>query len=215
MPAKLDRAALAALERALAEVSSAPRAVVVRGERRAFCRGLDLHSLLRLSRPEREAAIHTFARCLMRLRRLPVPTLAVVDAPAVSGGVGLAAACDVVLATPTATFALPEVRLGLRHAIERPVIEERVRPARLRQLILKGSSVCAMAAVDIGLADRVVAPTSLRRVIHDEVTSLGLADPSLISAVKSTPGLATTIAAGAEDTLRRLSDPTIAETVAP
>ena len=62
------------------------------------------------------------AKLLHRLHTMPVPTLAVVPGAAIGLGVGLVAACDVVLASDLATFRFSEVRLGIIPAIISPYV---------------------------------------------------------------------------------------------
>src|SRR5260370_22048025 len=64
----------------------------------------------------RQAALH-FAEIFVRMRRIPKPIVAVVHGRALAGGCGLATACDLVLATESATFGYPEVQRGFVPAI--------------------------------------------------------------------------------------------------
>lgn len=208
VPPTLDLGSLLAFEGTLESIADAGVVVVV-GSADGFCTGLDLQSLGGCADADLERAVHAFTRILLRLRRLPRPTIAVVEGPASGGGVGLAAACDVVLATPAATFALPEALFGLRPAIIEPVLRERVRPAKLRQLVLRGASIVGCAAVDIGLADKIVAPESLQRVVRREVRVLARPSETVVGATKRTDGLADALALGAADTLQRLRSPEV------
>jgi enoyl-CoA hydratase/carnithine racemase len=86
----------------------------------------------------------------------PRPTLAVVDGPAIGGGLGLAAACDFVLATERASFGLPEALYGLAPAIIRPALLTRLSTQQLNVLFFTGHARPADVAADLGLVDRVV-----------------------------------------------------------
>ncbi len=73
----------------------------------------------------REDALH-LAELFRTLSTLPRPTIARVQGAAVGGGLGLAAACDIVVATPAASFAMPEVRLGIIPAVISPYVADAI-----------------------------------------------------------------------------------------
>src|ERR671933_604157 len=67
-----------------------------------------------------------FAECLVQIRQARVPVIACVAGKVMGGGVGLVAACDMVLATPETSFMLPEVIVGLVPALTVPFLRLRV-----------------------------------------------------------------------------------------
>ena len=155
LPKSLSRAGVADLAAALARAPRDADVWVLRGTERVFCTGMDLDEACNGS-GDVHVALTAYASCLDALRRAPRPTVALVDGETSGGGVGLAAACDVVLATPRATFALPETMFGLLPSLVLPVLVERVPPQRARLLALSGASIDAKAALAIGLVDAVV-----------------------------------------------------------
>src|SRR5262245_53274641 len=99
---------LVALDRELAGTSEA--VVVLRGEGKLFSAGVDVADHV----PERvEAMIRDFHRVLSRLEQMPAVTIAAVHGAALGGGLELALACDLALATADACLGLPEIRLGV------------------------------------------------------------------------------------------------------
>jgi enoyl-CoA hydratase/carnithine racemase len=84
-----------------------------------------------------------------------VPTIAAVDGPARAGGIGLMAACDLVVVRRDLTFALTEVRIGVAAAIISVPILARVNASHLRGAFLTGELFDAMAARDAGLVTHV------------------------------------------------------------
>jgi methylglutaconyl-CoA hydratase len=88
---------------------------------------------------------------------LPVPTIAVVQGAAYGGGVGLVAACDVVLATASAQFALTEVKLGLVPAMISPFVIDAIGARQARRYFQTAERFDAAAAQRIGLVHEVVA----------------------------------------------------------
>ncbi len=125
-----------------------------------------------------------FGAMLERLASLPVPTIAVVTGVAMGGGCGLAAACDRVIAADDATFAMPEVTLGVAPAQIAPFVLRRAGARRARWLMLSGARIKAAAARDAGLADRVVPGTELREAVASELQLLSAAEPAALRATK-------------------------------
>src|SRR5262249_14717686 len=109
-----------ALESAMLEGSSA--VVVMVGEGAVFCRGLDVSGVDEVPR----TAVEDFAVCLQVIRTGQKLVIALVQGAAIGGGVGLAAACDGVLATTEAVFMLPELLLGLTPSVILPYLAQRV-----------------------------------------------------------------------------------------
>ncbi len=136
------------------------RVVFLRGSGGSFSAGADLEWM-------RDAALHSqddnledamqMAIMLKHLHDLPQLTVALVDGGAFGGGAGLAAACDLAIATRTAKFAFSEVRLGLIAATISPYVIAAIGQRRARGLFATGRVFGAPFAREIGLIDEVVA----------------------------------------------------------
>jgi polyketide biosynthesis enoyl-CoA hydratase PksH len=133
LPRDLDAASVSALARDLetALASTAPVVALRGADDDTYCLGLAIGSSL-----DGPSATHAFSDLLGRMHDSPKPLLAVVDGRAIGGGMGLACACDWVLATARASFALPELLWGLVPAIIWPVITDRMAPHVARQWTL-------------------------------------------------------------------------------
>jgi enoyl-CoA hydratase/carnithine racemase len=156
VPAALNRASVSAMRDAIAGASadSGSRAIVLRGSNpRTFCSGVDFVALAAGEDPAE--AVEAFAACLQSIRRCSKPVICLVEGNADGGGVGIAAAADLVIATSDASFALPELLFGLTPAVVLPFLAERVSLQKLRWLALSSDRVGAFAAVELGLVDRV------------------------------------------------------------
>jgi isohexenylglutaconyl-CoA hydratase len=92
-------------------------------------------------------------RFFARFAALPFMTIAVVDGAAVGGGMGLAAASDVVIATPRARFALTETSLGIPPAQIAPYLAHRLGEHVARRLAMTGARIEGREAETLGLAD--------------------------------------------------------------
>jgi enoyl-CoA hydratase/carnithine racemase len=92
------------------------RAVVVSGVGAAFCAGGDLDLIRKASEAPRQWGEEFLGRALrpaLALHRLPQPTIAAINGPVAGAGLGLALACDIRIAAPTATFSAPFIHMGL------------------------------------------------------------------------------------------------------
>jgi enoyl-CoA hydratase/carnithine racemase len=202
VPRRLDSVAVAALHEALLDALTDARVVVLRGEI-DFCLGLDLGI-----RDPDLAALRRYVSLLLRLRGAPRPTLAVVTGSALGGGLGLAAACDVVIAAPDARFGLPEALSGLVPGMVGPIVAERIGAAALRRLAIGTTSISAEEALRIGLIDR-IAPDPVA-VARAEARGLGRAAPDAVGWLKQVPaGLREAVEAGAAETAARILRPEV------
>jgi len=131
------------------------RVLVLLGNGRTFCAGLDLKAMMATMAGSFEANYEDalkLAKLLHRLHTMPVPTLAVVPGAAIGLGVGLVAACDVVLASDLATFRFSEVRLGIIPAIISPYVIAAMGARSCHRYFLTGESFDAAEAHRLGLA---------------------------------------------------------------
>jgi enoyl-CoA hydratase/carnithine racemase len=173
-------ALLLALETAFADALST--VVVVHGTVDRFCGGMDLSAMVR---EDARVGLQLFARVLHRLQQANKPTIAAVEGPAIGGGVGIAAACDVVVASSTATFALPEALFGLLPGAVLPVLLDRMRPQKARLLALLGRSHAADWAEINGLVDEVASPSDIEGVVLRRARDLARVAPERVCALRS------------------------------
>ncbi len=134
------------------------RALILAGSGRHFCTGADLRELSAgaLAPPEEHATDAAgLAALYAALLRCPLLTVAAVRGAAYGGGAGLAAACDLVVASPEARFQFSEVRLGFVPALVATFLPRRLSPATLARLVLDPHPLDALAALALGLVDRV------------------------------------------------------------
>jgi enoyl-CoA hydratase len=159
------------------------RAVVVRGAgERAFCAGADLKGMFRsgsiLEAREQYAGL---ARVLEAIPRMRTPVIAQVHGYALAGGCGLAAACDLVIATDDAVFGLPEIRLGLLPLMVLAPILRTVSPKRVLELVLTGRELPATEALEIGLVTRVVPKAELEQAVGQVARTLAGLSPATLA----------------------------------
>jgi enoyl-CoA hydratase/carnithine racemase len=152
LPVDLGVESLRVLTRELQEALASPAPVVaISGAAPdTFCLGLAIGSNLQ------GAPTNAFADVLSTMHHAPKPLLAIVDGRAIGGGMGLACACDWVIATERATFALPELVWGLMPAIIWPVLTDRMAPHTVRQWTISAHSRPVTEAQLAGLVDTII-----------------------------------------------------------
>lgn len=139
-----------------ASAAETTRGIVLTGRAPAFCAGGDLaDGLGGESFLEGHAARGRFAELLGRIPRLRVPVIAAVNGDALGGGLGLALACDLVVADPAASFGTPEIRLGLFPMVILAVLHRDVPRKALAELIFTGAKIDAARALSLGMITRV------------------------------------------------------------
>jgi len=133
------------------------RAVIVTGSgARAFCAGADLKERANMGLDAVRAQLVRYRTDLAWLSTCPVPTIAAINGAALGGGLELALLCDLRVAAPHASFALPETSLGIIPAAGGTQYLPRiVGAAKARELILLGTRLSAAEALRIGLIHRI------------------------------------------------------------
>jgi methylglutaconyl-CoA hydratase len=166
---------------------AAVRVVVLSGRGAAFCAGADLawmRDIVRSSREENLRETLDLAEALHDLYALPKPTVARVNGPAIGGGTGFLAACDIAVASTEARFGLSEVKIGVVPAAISPYVLRRIGESRARQYFLTGERFDARRAEEIGLVNAAVAPDGLDAKVESIVSSLLSSGPEALAKAK-------------------------------
>ena len=159
----LNRDLTSALEAAVERVAGMAdvSVLVISGRGRAFCAGNDVAEMLTVTGEEAEALATRQAVLLDRFARLPQVTIAAVDGYALGGGLMLALAQDLRIASDRSRFGLPEVTLGINPAYGIARLLDVVAGGYARDLLLTARPVHASEALRMGLVNRVVAAATL------------------------------------------------------
>ena len=171
-----------------------PHAVVLQATGPVFCAGAHLGEMKELGEAdyqENMTAALDMGAMFRAVRNCPAPVVARVQGPAYGGGVGLLAACDIVVADPAAKFAFSEVKLGLVPGVISPLVLARIGQAAARTYFLTAGTIDAAEAHRIGLVDRVAAPGGLDAAVAAVVDAL-------LAAGAQALGLCKTLLEGAE-----------------
>lgn len=163
------------------------RAVVLKGNGKHFQAGADLawiSAVGQMSPEENEKASHATGALVRRLDTLPLPSVALVQGGCFGGGTGIVAACDIVVASEDAVFAITETRWGLMAGIILPQLCQAIGLRALRRYALTGERFDAHEARRIGLVHEVCATGKLEEAGARIVDGLLMNAPNATTATK-------------------------------
>jgi methylglutaconyl-CoA hydratase len=184
-----DDVMIGELREAFAGLAAEPalRVVVLTGEGTAFCAGADLHWMRRVlgySHQENYEDSLALAHLMREMYEFPRPLLCRVNGPAIGGGTGLVAVCDIVVASEQAVFSFSEVRIGLVPACISPYVLRRVGECCGREYFLTGERLSAAKALAAGLVNKVVPAAELDAAVAAYVETLIAGGPEALATCK-------------------------------
>jgi len=185
-----NEGAIAELARVFDELGrhDAVRAIVLAANGPSFCAGADLNWMKKMagySHDENEADAMRLAEMLRTIYLCPKPVVARVQGDCYAGGMGLVAACDIVVASETAGFCLSEVKLGLIPATISPYVIKAMGEQAARRYFLTAERFDAAEAQRIGVAHAVVAPEALDATVAGIVKALVNNSPHAVRQAKT------------------------------
>jgi methylglutaconyl-CoA hydratase len=185
-----NEGAIAELARVFDELGrhDAVRAIVLAANGPSFCAGADLNWMKKMagySHDENEADAMRLAEMLRTIYLCPKPVVARVQGDCYAGGMGLVAACDIVVASDTAGFCLSEVKLGLIPATISPYVIKAMGEQAARRYFLTAERFDAAEAQRIGVAHAVVAPEALDATVAGIVKALVNNSPHAVRQAKT------------------------------
>jgi methylglutaconyl-CoA hydratase len=187
------------------------RVVVLAGRGKHFSAGADLNWMRRAaegSEADNLEDARRFARMLHALSGLSKPTIARIQGAALGGGTGLAAACDMAVASEDAVFSTSEVKFGIIPAVISPYVLRAIGPRQALRYFQSAERISAGRALALGLVSEVTPFDGLDAGIAALIEPLLAGAPSaqkaakdLIEAIKGRPIDEDTL----EDTARRIA----------
>jgi enoyl-CoA hydratase/carnithine racemase len=152
---------------------------------RAFCVGADLKERRGVANDDLRQQRQVFQETFDVLRGLPVPMIAAVEGFALGGGFELALCCDLIVASETASFGLPEVGLGLIPGEGgTQLLPRRIGLNRSADLLLTGRRVAAEEALSMGFVDRLVPEGQARSTARELAKEIAAKSPISLRAAK-------------------------------
>ncbi len=179
----IDAAMVSELHAVCAQLESTPRVLVLTGAGGVFAAGADIRQLRERRREDALAGINSGV--FDRVARLPMPTVAAVDGPALGGGAELAYACDFRVATARARFGNPEPQLGILAAAGACWrLRELVGEPLAKEVLLAGRVLDGEQAHAAGLVTELADPDTLLDRAHALADRVLRADPLALRLTK-------------------------------
>ena len=161
------------------------RCCVLTGAGTAFCAGADLRQRMTMTPEEVETHTGSIRHCADMLEELPFPVVAAVNGPAFAGGMELAIACDIRIASSRASFSLSEVKLGIFPGAGGPIrLSKLIGPGWARLMVFEGEAIQAEEALRIGLVQRLAAEGDLMGEALRIARNIAAHDPAGVRAAK-------------------------------
>lgn len=186
----LNDAVIAEMEHALraAEGSDVVRVVVISGSGPDFCSGADLSALQKIagaSVSENAEDARSLMELFDQMRHVKVPVVAAVRGRALAGGCGLATAADIVLASNSARFGYPEVKIGFVPAMVMAILRRNVSEKQAFELITRGEEISATEARELGLVNQVLSDETFENDVIAYVRGFEKVSKSAVALTKS------------------------------
>jgi cyclohexa-1,5-dienecarbonyl-CoA hydratase len=150
-------------------VTSQPKILLLKGEGKAFCAGVDVsdHTGEKASR-----MISSFHRVFHIMSRMMTPTIAAVRGACLGGGCELATFCDLVIASENSKFGQPEIKVGVIAPVAAAFFPKMIGCRRTLELLLTGATIDAAEASRIGLINRAVPDEDFDAVVEETIKTL-------------------------------------------
>ncbi|MGH8778435.1 enoyl-CoA hydratase/isomerase family protein [Paraburkholderia sp.] len=164
------------------------RAIVLAANGKAFCAGADLNWMKKMagfSDDENRADARRLASMLAAVYRCPKPVIARVSGDVYAGGMGLIAACDIVVAVDTACFCLSEAKLGLIPATIAPYVIRALGEQAARRYFTTAEVFDCATAHRLGLVAEAVDAAQLDATVQQLASALCANGPSAVRECKA------------------------------
>lgn len=185
----LTRGILSELLQALNSLTPETRLLVLSANGPVFCAGMDLQEMQATATLPNAAEVwqqdsDLYRQVVESLFIAPCPTLCVVQGPVLAGGVGLVLACDLVVATESASFALPEPKRGITASMVSPLLVHRIGAGPASWLLLSGRTVSAADGARCGLIHEVFGTATLQQDVTALVETILSGAPGALRVTK-------------------------------
>lgn len=161
--------------------------VVLRGNGKSFCAGVDLNWMKSVSQNSYDQNYQEslfLAQCFFLIYTCPKPTIALVHGVALGGANGLLSACDLAFCADDAVFSLSEVKIGIVPACISPYVIKRVGEYGAKELMLTGRRINGKEAERFRLVNKSVPLPELENLLQETVSLLRSSGPQAMSHCK-------------------------------
>ena len=165
----------------IAEDATEARGFILTGTGKVFSAGADLDAA--------KAGLATsdvWERLSSAIAMIPCLTIAALNGTLAGGANGMALACDIRIAVPTAKIFYPVMKLGYRPQPSDPIrMSTLIGPSRTKLVLMAGQKITAQDALTYGLIDKIVEPDDLIATAHELLKDSVAADPQLVQEIKA------------------------------
>lgn len=177
------------------------KCILLDSSQRTFCAGISLED----SKSDRIfQTLDAFTRVFTASSELSKPLLVVVNGPAIGAGSELVAFADVVIATPNARFAQPELKMGVFPPFAAVMLPQVIGPKRAYELILTGQAMTAEEARTLGFVNRVVQESELGATVNEILSRIAEFSGPVLEMAKRV--FSTTIGLPLDQAIRKSQD---------
>ena len=149
------------------------KCVVLTGEGRSFCAGVEVGD-------HKREMVATFNRIFELINMIDIPVIAAVNGACLGGGMEVAIACDIVIASEKAIFGQPEIKLGFFPPYAAIRLPELVGPAKAIEILTTGQNYSAQASKDLGFVSQVASVDDFEELVQKQVKQITMASPLII-----------------------------------
>ena len=162
----LNEALLREIADAISFAGDSPevKLIVLDSACKIFCGGIDIGEYTSQRVFQMLDAFHAAFSGMLEVGK---PVICVVNGPAIGGGAELAAFGDLVIATPKARFAQPEISIGVFPPLASTILPFLVGPKRALEIVLTGEAISAERALELGLINRLVPEANLQQAVNE------------------------------------------------
>jgi cyclohexa-1,5-dienecarbonyl-CoA hydratase len=153
------------------------KCLVITSKGKHFCAGVDVAD----HKPENaELMLTTINRVVELITMMDIPTIAAVDGVCLGGGMEVAIACDIIIASQKAIFGQPEIKLGFFPPYAALRLPELVGPAKAIEIITTGQNYSALESKDLGFVSKVASEGDFQAEIDKFIHQITQASPLIV-----------------------------------
>jgi len=177
------------------------KCILLDSSQKMFSAGISLED----SRPERVfQTLDAFTRVFQAIGEISKPLIVVVNGQAIGAGSELVAFGDMIIATPNARFAQPEVKMGVFPPFAAIMLPQLIGPKKTYEMVLTGQPMSAEEAQQFGLINKVVAEADLEKTVNDVLGRIGEISAPVLEMTKKVIG--STLGLPFDEAIRRSHD---------
>ena len=187
----LTREMIVGLTECLTELAADPavRLIEIAAAGTVFCAGMDLAEMQQRAQQEGPsdwlADAEVYRDLLLAILTAPKPVVGIIQGPALAGGVGIALACDIVIAAEGTFFALPEPQRGIAASMVTPLLLRKVGTGHAGHLLLSGQRVPAAKLESWGICQVIVPSEQLEATVDQWTAQVLSGSPQALTQTKN------------------------------